>query len=181
MTDAGDILTRIQQRTKEQLAPHPYAYPGTEIPIAVRLLPEREIDDAKLEAQRYVTKRKADLTIDPEFFDREVQRQIVWKAVVHREAGEEGKHAPVFPGDNDIRAVDTVTLEGLWRLYMENQERCATLRRLTEAQIDALAKEVRARPGAATRQLSELEHATLVRLCVSLLDHPPDPETPSAE
>lgn len=168
-----DPRAALAAHLAKQLAPRPYTFPGTEIPIAVRLLPEGEVDYAKIEAQRYCIAQKADLSIDPEFFDREVQRQIVWRSVLEPVADKDGKNPPLYRSDKDVRALDTVTVEALFRLYLEHQERCSTTRQLDQQQIDLLAASVRSDPKAAALEFSRYEHETLVRLLVSLTLRPP--------
>lgn len=170
MTNPLDVIVA---RAKAQLEPKPYAYPGTTAPIRVRLLPEGVIDDAKLEAQDYVKKRKADLSIDPEFFDREVQRQIVWKSVLRVDPDEDGQAVQLYPTDADVRALDSVTLEALWRLYLEHQETCSTMRQLAQDEVDELAKSARLSPSSLRIQLSQIDHASLVRITMSVLARPP--------
>lgn len=167
----------VKARTSAQLAPSNYVFPGTTAPIGVRLLGERTIDDAKIEAARYCAKRKVDLDVDPDFFDRETQRQIVWKAIVQREGcDDEGVPLPFFESDEAVRQIDSVTLESLWRLYLEHQETKGTLRQLSPADVAELAKRVRTMPQSTVEQLSQFDHATLVRIVVSILAHPPEDE-----
>lgn len=167
-----DARAQLVNRAREQLSPGDYKFPGTEVPIKVRLLTENDVDNAKIEAQRFVRKIKADLEIDPDFLDREVQRQIVWRSMFEPIASN-GELVPLYASDKDVRGLDTVTLEALWNLYLEHQERKSTYRHLDQAVIDQLAETVRATPAAAAFDLSRLDHPTLVRLVVSLAAHPP--------
>lgn len=162
-------LDAISAHTREQLKPRPAKYPGTDAPIFVRLLTDQEIDDAKLEAQRYIAKRKANVDIDPEYYDREVQRQIIWHAVLHGEPDDKGERAPVFAADSDVRKLSSVEIDGLWRLYLENQERSSVLRDLTDDQVRDLVESVARNEREVTNELGLLDPASLVRLLVAVL------------
>lgn len=180
MTDTTDPVAIIRARAKKQLEPVACTYPGTDAPILVRVLSEDEIDNAKIEAARYVKKRSVDLSVDPEFFDREVQRMIVWKSVLRSVVSAEGKHAPLFPDDSDVRALSSVDIEALWRLYLEVQEQKATTRHLSHDEIAKMAEATRRAPGSMRLQLSQLDHQTLVRMLVSVLDSPPPSDEPAS-
>lgn len=174
--DSQDPRAQLRQRTADQLALTPYTFPGTEIPIKVRLLAEREVDSAKIEAQRYARKLKADVELDPDFVDREVQRQIVWRSMFEPVLDANGKPHPLYLSDADVRELDTVTVEALFSLYLAHQESKSTLRQLTQEQVDAMAVSARANPTGARVELARLDHASLVRLAHSLLTHLPAEE-----
>lgn len=170
MSDPFETPTKLalKARLATQSAPRPYKFPGADdVPIAIRLLSESEMDNAKLEAQRYVVKRKVDVNIDPEFFDREVQRQIVWRAMIDPLG--EGLKAPLFVSDADVRELDTVTLGNLFNAYLEHQEACSTLRQLDQATANGIAEAFRANPRGIAVELASYDHASLVKLLVSFM------------
>lgn len=175
-----DPREALKKRLAAQLEPGDYTFPGTDVPIKVRLLAEREVDFAKIEAQRFAKKLNADLEIDPDFLDREIQRQIVWRSTFEPIA-KEGKLVPLFPSDAEVRDLDTVTVESLYQLYIEHQERRSVMRYLTQEQVDKLAAALRSAPQSMSYELSRYDHGALVRLIVSLINRPPSEtdETPN--
>jgi len=155
----------IDAAIKARRAPASYPFPGIDsATVLVRLLSDREIDLARIEAQRYATRSKADLTLDPEFLEREVQRQIVWRALLDPEA-REGGHVPLFPSDADLRELPAAVIEALFRLYLEHQDRTCPMQRIEADKIPELTAAIIANGSLA---LSQLEHGTLVRLAFSL-------------
>lgn len=163
------VRDAVKARVRAQFEPRAYPFPVFgELPpiVMVRLLSDDEIDNARIEAARYVTKRKIDLNIDPECFDREVQRQLVWRAVVlpEVELGEE-RRRPLFPSDDDVRRLPSTVIEALHRLYLDHQDAIAPLERLDDAKLDALV--ATAEKGGALA-LSILDHPSVVRVALAL-------------
>lgn len=105
--------------------------------IGVRPLTDFEIDAARLEASRYVKKNAADLDIDPEFYDREVRRQMIWRSIVDPDSPAESP-APFFPSDADVRKLDAAMVHLLFAAYLETQEEIVPSSTLTEEEVDAL-------------------------------------------
>lgn len=143
----------------------PVPFPGADgVRIGVRILVDEELDYARIEAQRYVKKLGVDLDVDPELLDREVERQVIWRAFVNVENPE---HPAFFPSDRDVRSLDSVTVRALFNLYREHQEYVSPLIALDEggqkALIDALGKGLD--PEVA---FSAFDSNTLRRLCLSM-------------
>jgi len=158
----------IDAAIKARRAPASYPFPGIDgAVVLVRLLSDREIDLARIEAQRYATRSKADLSLDPEFLEREVQRQIVWRALLDPEA-REGGHVSLFPSDADLRELPAAVIEALFRLYLEHQDRTCPMQRIEADKIPELTAAIVA--GGPTA-ISSIEPSGLVRLVLSLAAH----------
>lgn len=156
----------------KQFAPklYPFPYPlldGTDTQIAVKLLSDREIDFARIEAQRYCAREKIDLSADPDFLEREVQRQLVWRCVCEPiPEKESGKYVPLFPSDGDVRDLPSTVVDSLFHLYLEHQDRTGTMRGVGADDVDGFVASVRK---GGVYALSQLEHASLVRVAASLV------------
>ena len=119
MSSFDEIRGTIAKRRE----PAVVSMPGNPtVDVGVRLLTEQQIDDAKLAAQRYTKERGADIDLDPEFYDREKVRQVLWRACVSAEQPDEGKdRKPFFPSPRDLHQVDSQVVEGLFEAYVDLQ------------------------------------------------------------
>lgn len=163
MTTFSDVRKLMRARQ----APVKTMLPGTEgIPLCVRLLADKDVDAAKLgafkflqdEAKRLGVEPGVLLAVDPEIYEREKTRQILFRAFVETTEPEPGKERPLFfPSVAYLRELDTVMVQALLDLYLEHQETRTTERRLDE---DAVRKLV----GAVSTSENPLA-------LVSLLDH----------
>lgn len=145
-----------------------YPMPGApDLKVGIRALPDREIDLARIEAQRYAKKLGAELDLDPEFLDREIMRQILARACVDPDARQGTEPAAFFATTDDVRALDSVTIAALFRLYQEHQDHVSPLRRLSEKEVAEFVEALKKAPDAG-RALSGFEHASLVSLCISM-------------
>lgn len=167
MTDSIDIKAAITAVLDGQLEPlrYPFPYPlrdGGEVEISVRLLVDEEIDHARIEAQRYCARVKADLVADPDMLEREVQRQLVWRSILEPFKGKDG-WVPLFPNDSDVRKLPSTVVEALFRLYLEHQDRVSPMRSTSSADelIDKIAK-------GGVVALSALDHQSLASVAVAL-------------
>lgn len=168
-TTNESVLEAVKKAVRAQLEPRPYPFPipgidGMPTTVMVQLLADGEIDDARIEAARYVTKRKVDLAIDPEFFDRETQRQIVWRSMLLPEQDEHG-HRRLFPSDVDVRQLPSTAIEALHRLYLDHQDAVAPMQVVTDEQIEATVEVVKK---GGSLVISTLDHPSLVRLVIAL-------------
>lgn len=156
---------QIQEMLRGRRAVRRVPFPGSEgrHHIGIRVLVDDEVDACRLAAVRYCKERGADLSADPEFLDREIQRQIVWRSTVDPDAS--GDDPPAFfPSFKDVRKLDTVTVEALFNAYLEHQEWVSPIRTLTVEQVRELVDAL----GKATlpeQALDDLSRDTL-RLCV---------------
>lgn len=146
----------------------PVQFPGRDsVTVGVRGLSDDEIDAARVEAQGYVESlcKRADMryevfvSVDPESYDRELQRQIIARAYVDIEAQER----PFFDAAVQVRRLGSVTIARLWEVYTGHQEAVNPRRMLSETQVkelvDALGKEP-----SATVVLEDFERDTLCSL-----------------
>lgn len=158
---------RIQEMLKGRRAVKTYPFPGLEdVEVGLRALTDNEIDDARMAAQRHVKERKADLDVDPFLFDRECQRQVLWRAVVDPESDPD-EPEPFFPSFRDVRQLDGPIVQALWDAYEEHQEYVSPIRTLDPTQlrefIDALGKDK-----APDVLLTGFAHDTLRRCVLSM-------------
>ncbi len=120
--------------------------------VGIRVLIEEEIDAARAEATQYArslaAKYRLDaremLSIDAENLDREVQRQLVYRAFVNPEAGGEPK--PFFDGIGRVRQLDSVMLQTLFNMYLDHQNYVNPLRGLEQDDVSALVEALKKTP-----------------------------------
>ena len=134
--------------------------------IWIRALSESECDAARIEAARYCKKHSADLDIDPEFYDREVRRQMVWRSTV--DADHDGDSPPpFFPSDKDLLSLDSALIHLLFQAYLEVQEEIVPAATLTAEEVEELVQALGKEDGP-DRLLSQYGPDTL-RRCVRSL------------
>lgn len=146
----------------------PAQFPGREsVTVGVRGLSDDEIDACRVDAQCYVESicKRADMRyevfvgVDPESYDRELQRQIITRAFVDIEAHER----PFFEAAVQVRRLGSVTIARLWEIYTGHQNAVNPRRMLSESQtkelVDALGKEP-----SGTVVLEDFERDTLCSL-----------------
>lgn len=96
-----------------------YPFPGkTEIKVGIKLLTDAELDQVRLQAADFVKRQKADLSIDPEFFDRAIHRELISRAYVDPDRPGE----PFFPSQNDVALLDNLAVRSLYELYITHQQ-----------------------------------------------------------
>jgi hypothetical protein len=139
------------------------AFPPLSCDIGIRCLTEAEIDGARIEAVRYLKKLGADVDMDPEIFDREKERQIVWRSIF--DADEEKDPKPFFPADSDVRQIDSVLLRELFTAYLEVQEEISPALSLDEKEVETLIEAL----GKEGDQLLTLLAPDTLRSCVRSL------------
>lgn len=137
--------------------------------IGIRALTEAEIDAARLEAAAYFTKAKASIELDPEFLDREVRRQLIWRSVLDPDAPGEDK-PPFFPSDADVRKLDAAMVHLLFAAYLETQEEIVPSSTLSEEEVSALV-EALGKEDTGERLLISYGPDTLRRCVRSLASH----------
>lgn len=95
-----------------------YPFPSAEhIKVGVRMLSDDEMDGVRLEAQEYVKKKKCELVIDPEFFDRALHREVIARAFVDAEQQDE----PFFSSMREVRELDPALVVACFELYTRHQ------------------------------------------------------------
>lgn len=150
----------LQGRRNVRVYPLPFA---RDVEVGVRVLADHEFDSARVEAQGYAKKIRADLEIDPDFLEREARRQIIWRAFV-----DPADHTrPFFPSDKDVRELDSEILRALFELYYEHQAWCSPLRHLSQDQAKELADALGKAPEPRAL-LVDFDSDSLRSLCISL-------------
>ncbi len=145
--------------------------PGSDLEVGMRLLTERDMDKARVNAFSYLADEAKRIGVQPaqlvgvdgDLLDRERARQIVMLAFVQPN-GE-----AFFPSAAAIReTMDALMLQDLMELYEEHQEVRSMKRQLDE---EAVSKVL---PGLATEggemMLSYFDPGTVRRLCRALAE-----------
>jgi hypothetical protein len=155
---------RVQEMLRGRKAVRVYSMPfAHEIEVGVRVLSDQEIDDCRLEAQRYVEKRGAKMDIDPDFLERETRRQIIWRAFV--DAAD--RESAFFASDAAVRELDAEMVRSLFDLYSEHQVFVSPFRHLDAAGVKELA-EALGKEHDARAYLADCGSDTLRSLCLTL-------------
>lgn len=144
-----------------------YPFPSGDGTIGIRLVADGQFDDARAAAAAHTKKSAVDLTIDPEFFDREVTRQVLLRACFDPETIDENQPTPFFADVDQIKKLDSRLIEALASLYQEHADWVAPLRALDEEQAKKFVEALKKGP-APEAYFSGFEHSTLVRLLISL-------------
>lgn len=134
--------------------------PQLKCDVAFRLLTEDELDGAKLEAQRYAKRKGSNSEIDPEFMERELERQLVWRSVFDADTINSEHPEPFFPSDADVRSLDSALVRALSTAYMECQEEANPALSLSKEQVDELVAQL-GKEQAVDVFLNGCEHSTL--------------------
>lgn len=152
-------------RGRREVARIPFpGLPKTE--VGVRILTDDQLDAARLSAAAYCKKRGADVSIDPEFFDRAVQREIVALAIVDPDAPADEPRT-FFASAEDVRQLDASILLTLWQSYLAHADAVSPLRKLDESEVRDLVEALgKGSPPAGL--LSGLDAGSLRRLSISL-------------
>lgn len=96
-----------------------YPFPGApDLRIGLKLLTDAELDSVRLQAASFAKTKQADLVVDPEFLDRAIHRELISRAYVDAEKQDE----PFFPSQNDVAALDNLTVRSLYELYITHQQ-----------------------------------------------------------
>lgn len=152
-------------------------FPGTRDEIGVQLLTEREIDQARFAAQDYLEGRSKSydmdlerfVRIDPESFDREHQRQIIYAAFVDIDDADlpPEKRAKFFPDVHAVRTLDSVLTQQLWEAYLDYQDAINPRINLTAKEVEELAASLKDGP-ISEAVLAPFERSTLTSLVRTL-------------
>lgn len=146
--------------------------------IGVRILSDSEIDDCRVHASGYMERRAKAMpgqmegaqlaSIDPEFLQREIKRQMIALAFVSAtERDGSGKPLPFFPSPDAVESLDPLMVESFFQVYLQHNDYVNPYAFLDEAKItelvDALGKE-----GADAAWLSLCDADTLGRCVLTL-------------
>lgn len=149
MADFSDerIRAMLRGRREVRVLPMPGAEDDSGLTIGVRVLTEEEIDAARAEAVQYVNalaKRyklegRDMLTVDGELLDREIERQLVYRAFVDPDQGDGKQHPVFFKSPLAVRQLDSVMHRTLFHVYLDHQNYVSPLRGLSDADAEGLA------------------------------------------
>jgi hypothetical protein len=149
VADFSDERIRAMLRGRRQVRelPMPGMDEGEALTIGVRVLLEEEIDTARAEAIQYVNavakRHRLDsremLSIDGELLDREIERQLVFRAFVDPDKGDED-YKPFFKAPQAVRQLDSVLQRTLFHIYLDHQNFVSPLRGLDDHEAQELAE-----------------------------------------
>lgn len=127
MTIRKEFAGFIMERLRCSAVDIPGFTPGS---ASVRLLTDAQASEAKIAAYKHLEKRCKEAgiavsaldSVDPEAFDREKQVQIVYRAFVDGVPDEdEDDPALAFSSANNVRELDTATVDALHEIYLAYQ------------------------------------------------------------
>lgn len=152
-----------------------FPFPGLSgVECGVRLLSDREVDEARADAATYIEARwkragfgaEAAVRIDPDSLEREHQRQMVVRAIVDPDSPVD-KPAAFFPSVEKVRELDSTVVQALWEQYLDWHDAIDPHVRLTDEQLAELADAIKKEPDEPVL-LAHFEPATLRSLLRSL-------------
>lgn len=139
----------------ERLRPSRIDVPGFGSMLAVRLLTDAQITEAKIEAFRVIEERCKDAGVSPsainavdaEVYDRERVVQLIARAYVDASHAEKDLDDPdpAFTASM-VREMDAIAVQELFEAYLAFQDTRAFRNPLTSAQIDEIAESL-TKPG----------------------------------
>jgi hypothetical protein len=141
------IRAMLRGRREVRVLPLPGMPEDSDVTVGVRVLTEEEIDAARAEAVQYINtlakRYRLDgrdmLTVDGELLDREIERQLVFRAFVDPDKGE-GDYEPFFKTPQGVRQLDTVLQRTLFHMYLDHQNFVSPLRGLADPEAEGLAE-----------------------------------------
>lgn len=153
------VSAMLRGRRDIRVMPLPGIPEDTEDPpvVGVRILLDNEVDLCRMEATQYLTGKAKRMRIDydvlmrsdPEMLDREITRQLIYRCIVSTATDESGEHPAFFPSPEAVRQLDTVMIETLFEVYLEQQNFVNPLRGLNDVEVSELADALGKEPGAA--------------------------------
>ena len=154
-----------------------YPWPGKpSVRVAMRVLTDGEVDDARLQAQvtlRDWSKGRAldpvsVVDIDPEHFTRQQMREVVFLATHDPDTTESLKPERFFLTPHDVRHLSTTEVQGLFDLYVQHQASVTPLREAGEEEVGELLEAMGKGP-VVPALLADFERSTLLRLLLSMV------------
>ena len=151
----------ISQALAGRKAVQRVTFPGREdIPIGVRALSDRQVDECRLNAAKFCTTHRVNTSLDPDFYDRILMREVVFQAFVDVE----DPTRTFFGSPENVRDLDNVTVRSLYSMYEAHLEDIDPFLKLDEdgvkELVDALGKGQK--PGA----ILSLYDANTLKSCV---------------
>lgn len=156
--------------------PFPLAPEDSGIEVGIRSLSDREIDQARIDAQVYLEgickkgfrSMESVVSIDPEFLEREQERQMLALACVDPDAPTK----PFFDSAVQVRSLESVAVRRLWEMYLSHQDTTNPRRTLTAEQLKELKAALGKEPSCSAL-LADFERDTLVSLVRILVNPQP--------
>lgn len=168
---------RVAQILRGSRAHRVIPFPGhDELTVGVRLLSDGECDDCRIQALSELAsvakKRGWDpqflAEADPEYLQRLIERQIVWRAFHDPDTVDLPEPKRFFPLFADVASLGSVEQARLFEAYLEHQRFVAPLRGLDEEEAEAVVEALgKGQSGPAF--LGAFERSTLVHLLISLV------------
>lgn len=174
-SDEG-IKTILLGRRAVSRVPFPLAPVDSGLEVGIRSLSDREIDQARMDAQGYLEGacKRGDqpmervVALDRDFLDREHERQIIALSCVDPD----DPTRPFFDHVTQVRELDSVMVRRLWQLYLAHIDTVNPYRTLTDAQVKGLVDALKKEPKSLAI-LEAFERDTLISLLRTLVSQPP--------
>ena len=145
---------------------HPYPFPGLEgHTVGIRTLSESELDMVRLEAARFCKGKAVEAVLDPEFFDRVVQRLTLLHACFDLEE----KHGKFFATHEEVTQLGPHLFRSLYELYCAHVQSMDPLAYCTPEEVEVLVEQLGKSEIAAAR-LSLFDRPTLQSFALSLVN-----------
>lgn len=143
-------------------------FPGAKgVEVAVRLLTELEGDGARREAIRICENNKVKLALDPDYFERVLQREIIALAYYDTDTLEDKVPEPFFSSQEEVSELDGATVTQLFGFYEEHLQEADPLLYLDEDDAREVA-EMLEKGQSSKEMLSMYDARTLLTLALSL-------------
>lgn len=143
-----------------------YPFPGVDGQrVGVRMLRDEEVDEARVEAQHFLKEKGVIVEIDPEFFDREIQRRLVARAFVDAESDADFA-APFFESVADVRSLDSVMVRHLYELYVAHVHAMDPLLGASVEEVDEIVEALG--KSASAERLTQLDRLSLLNCVLSM-------------
>lgn len=152
-----------------------YPMPGhPEIQVAVRLLSDQEIDDARRAGQvsirEWARARSYDPTtvvdIDPEAFTRATQREMIFAAFYDAATVGSAKPERFFLTPQEISSLGSNDVNALFELYSQHQQSVSPMRTAEAEEVEELERALGKGP-LVPAHLGGFDRSTLIRLLLS--------------
>lgn len=170
-------MKEIRKLIRERQRPSATTLPASDLACGVRLLSDVEIDQCKVAAFKYLDglarERGIDvgrfIDADPEAYDRERTRQILFRAFVAPQSDEDAPTVSLFPSVDVVRDLDAVLVNSMLAVYVDHQEVRATERALDGDAVSRFVNECSDQT-MADLMLSQLDARTLRSLVRALVE-----------
>lgn len=141
-----------------------YPFPGLEgVMCGIRLLSEEQLDDVRTEAVAFCKTKQVDVSWDPDFLNRAIQRFTLLRAVL-----DPNDHERFFNSQADIAKLDPHIVLTLYELYQTHAQAMDPLSYVSEEEVDALVAQLGKSPNPAAG-LSLFDRRSLVSFLLSMV------------